>query len=131
MRKQGLIIVPVIGMSGEHCAQMITSALQNIAGISEVHVEVNNQRVLFGIKDRALIKEVVHSIRSLGFEVYLESRVFPVEGMTCAACAGSVETILLNEQGVVDATVNLANNSVRIDWFPEIIAVSRFKDALE
>lgn len=37
---------------------------------------------------------------------------FPVTGMTCAACASSVESILSNTDGVNKATVNFASNSV-------------------
>lgn len=41
---------------------------------------------------------------------------FPVTGMTCAACAGSVESILSHTEGVNKATVNFANNSVLVDY---------------
>ena len=36
-----------------------------------------------------------------------------VQGMTCAACSASVERALRRVDGVVQATVNLATNSVR------------------
>lgn len=38
----------------------------------------------------------------------------PVTGMTCAACAVSVETILNKQAGVVKASVNFANESAQI-----------------
>lgn len=41
---------------------------------------------------------------------------FPVTGMTCAACAGSVESILSHTDGVNKATVNFASNSVLVDY---------------
>ncbi|MEQ9186211.1 MAG: cation transporter, partial [Cryomorphaceae bacterium] len=39
---------------------------------------------------------------------------FPVIGMTCAACASSVESILVNTAGVKSANVNFAASSVLI-----------------
>jgi len=39
----------------------------------------------------------------------------PVSGMTCASCAGRVERALLKVPGVEAASVNLANEQVRID----------------
>jgi Cu2+-exporting ATPase len=41
---------------------------------------------------------------------------FPVTGMTCAACASSVETILQYTDGVLSATVNFATNTVQVEW---------------
>ncbi|HNP16969.1 MAG TPA: heavy metal translocating P-type ATPase [Fulvivirga sp.] len=41
---------------------------------------------------------------------------FPVTGMTCAACASSVESILNNTQGVANASVNFASSSVLVEY---------------
>ena len=42
--------------------------------------------------------------------------VYPVAGMSCAACASSVETILKNTPGVHDAQVNFAANEVLLEF---------------
>ena len=41
---------------------------------------------------------------------------FPVTGMTCAVCASSVESILTNTEGVSQASVNFASNSVLVEY---------------
>jgi Cu2+-exporting ATPase len=41
---------------------------------------------------------------------------FPVTGMSCAACASSVESILSHTPGVKEASVNFASNSVLIRY---------------
>ena len=43
-------------------------------------------------------------------------RTFPVTGMTCAACASSVETILHYTDGVKSVAVNFANNTLQVEW---------------
>ncbi|SDD90711.1 Cu2+-exporting ATPase [Pricia antarctica] len=43
-------------------------------------------------------------------------KTFPVTGMTCAACASSVESILVQTEGVSKASVNFANSSVLVDY---------------
>ncbi len=43
-------------------------------------------------------------------------RTFPVTGMSCAACASSVESILQHTPGVESAQVNFATNSVRVEF---------------
>lgn len=43
-------------------------------------------------------------------------QTFPVTGMTCAACASSVETILQYTDGVHAVSVNFATNTVQVEW---------------
>lgn len=45
-----------------------------------------------------------------------KKRLFPVTGMSCAACASSVESILTHMDGVDKAAVNFANNSVWVEY---------------
>lgn len=46
----------------------------------------------------------------------LKVKTFPVTGMSCAACAASVEGALNNAEGVAKAEVNYANSSVKIEF---------------
>lgn len=49
----------------------------------------------------------------------VQKNTFPVTGMTCAACASSVESILAHVQGVQSAVVNFASNSVLVEYEKE------------
>ncbi|MFN3996466.1 heavy metal translocating P-type ATPase [Algoriphagus sp.] len=49
-------------------------------------------------------------------KLIIQKRTFPVTGMTCAACASSVETILQHTEGVHSAAVNFATNTVQIEF---------------
>lgn len=46
-------------------------------------------------------------------------KVFPVTGMMCAVCAGTVEKTITSCPGVESASVNFAASSVSIDWNPK------------
>jgi len=46
----------------------------------------------------------------------LSKERFPVTGMTCTACASSVETILMHTEGVQEASVNYATSTVSVTW---------------
>jgi Cu2+-exporting ATPase len=41
---------------------------------------------------------------------------FPVTGMTCTACASSVETILMHTEGIQEASVNYATATLSVTW---------------
>ena len=46
----------------------------------------------------------------------VQKRSLPVTGMTCAACANSVEAILKKSEGVLNANVNFANNTALVEY---------------
>jgi Cu+-exporting ATPase len=54
----------------------------------------------------------------------------PVEGMTCATCAGRIETALAKLPGV-EAQVNLANDEAWIDYDPARTSPRQLAEAIE
>ena len=48
--------------------------------------------------------------------------ILPIRGMSCASCAGRVEKALLAVNGVVNANVNLAGETVRISLAEDVAA---------
>ncbi|WP_339755395.1 heavy metal translocating P-type ATPase [Algoriphagus aquimarinus] len=50
----------------------------------------------------------------------IHKETFPITGMTCAACASSVETILSYTDGVKSAQVNFASSTVLVEYTDEI-----------
>jgi len=55
---------------------------------------------------------------------------FPVNGMTCASCAVSVESMLKAQPGVAEANASYANRSVEIQYQPEVIAFKGLQKAV-
>ena len=55
----------------------------------------------------------------------------PVSGMTCAACARSIERTLAHTPGVERANVNLATNTATVEFDPGIVRVRDFVGAIE
>ena len=55
----------------------------------------------------------------------------PVSGMTCAACARTIERTLARTPGVGRANVNLATNTATVEYDPEIVKAGDFVAAIE
>src|SRR5690349_7431613 len=55
----------------------------------------------------------------------------PVLGMTCASCAVSVESILLTKPGVTAATVNLAAQTVQVEYVPDEVSLPDLQKAVQ
>lgn len=55
----------------------------------------------------------------------------PVLGMSCAACAGSVESVLRNLPGVASAEVNFAAQTVQIAFDAQVITLPEMQKAVQ
>ena len=58
----------------------------------------------------------------------IEKRIFPVTGMMCAVCAGTVEKTVGSCPGVSEASVNLAAAEVTIAWDPAVTTPEKIAD---
>lgn len=124
--------IPLVGVESEHCALIVDKGLGKIKGIQTHKVDLNNGKaVVEADADAEVLQQTVQSIRDLGYEVSTIKKQYPVTGMTCAACAGSVESILDNQPGVVKAGVNFATQTVQVEYLPTITWPENMKQALQ
>ena len=56
---------------------------------------------------------------------------FPVEGMTCASCASSIESMLKASEGVREANVNFASKTVQVTYAPGVTSPEKLKDTVQ
>jgi Cu2+-exporting ATPase len=61
----------------------------------------------------------------------LQTITFPVTGMTCAACASSVESMIGSQKGVEKVEVNYATQSVRVAFHPDLIQPAGLQQSVQ
>lgn len=125
------VFLPLEGVDSEHCALIVDKALENIAGIEQHKVELNNQRAVLHISDKSILTQAIKRIEELGYTVPRVKTYFPVTGMSCASCAGSVEHIAQDTEGVAEASVNFANGNLYITYFPQITKASLIQKRIQ
>ncbi|NCI48454.1 copper-translocating P-type ATPase [Sediminibacterium roseum] len=108
------------GMESEHCALIIDKGLSQLPGLQSHKVELNNRRALIKTKDGSALPMAVNAIRNLGYGVTTVKKTFPVLHMTCASCAGSVESMVKNAAGVISASVNFATGNLAVEYLPNV-----------
>ena len=126
------IFLPLEGVDSEHCALIVDKALAKMEGITSHKVELNNKRAVItttGTTD--VLPKAVKAIRDIGYGVDTIKKSFPVLNMTCASCANSSQSILQNQPGVVNATVNYANATASVEFIPGITGPGKLKAALQ
>ncbi len=105
----------VEGMTCGTCAVRLENALKQAPGISSANINFALERADISFdKSRVDIIGVANVIKNAGFDIAHETFSFPVEGMTCSACAGRIEKALVAVPGVSEASVNLALERVDV-----------------
>jgi Cu2+-exporting ATPase len=133
MNTSGNIIdLPLSGVESEHCALIVDKGLSKVQGITSHKVELNNKRAVITADDESsVVSNAVKAIRDLGYDVATVRKTFPVLNMSCASCAVSSQTVLENQVGVVNASVNYANATALIEFIPTITSLKKLKLALQ
>ena len=127
-----ILTIPLEGVHSEHCALIVDDALNKTDGVLSHKVELNNQLAKVGVDSKQFkLAQLIKNIRDLGYDVTTVKKSYPVEGMTCASCAVSVESILSFEEGVISSAVNYANATATVEYVPGLGHPENFKKAIQ
>ncbi|CAM1351109.1 heavy metal translocating P-type ATPase [Tenacibaculum ascidiaceicola] len=126
-----IIYLPLEGVESEHCALIVEKGLAKVNGIETHKVELNNRRAAITVSSEEVLANAVTTIKDLGYGVTTVKKVFPVLGMTCASCAGSAESIVSFESGVVNASVNFASGNLTVEYLPNMTNATKLQKAVQ
>lgn len=126
-----IIYLPLEDVESEHCALIVEKGLAQVKGVETHKVELNNRRAAITVADTEAVGEAVKAIKELGYGVSTVKNSFPVLGMTCASCAGSVESIVKYQEGVVNASVNFATGNLTVEYLPNMTDATKLQKAVQ
>jgi len=123
---------PVEGMTCGACAVRLEKALGQASGIGSAIVNFALERADIGFDaSQTDVVGVANVIRNAGFDVARETFSFPVEGMTCSACAGRIEKALMAVPGVSEANINLALERADVTGISGVVHLDMLADAVD
>lgn len=130
--KDQFLELPLIGVNSEHCALIVDKGIGKLQGVKSHRVDFNNEKAVLELDEsKTSLDEVVRSVRDLGYGVVTAKKEFPISGMSCASCAVSVESILRSQKGVIQASVNFANNTALVEFISPVAQPADFKQAVQ
>ena len=114
------IDLPIEGMTCAACAARIEKTLNRLPGVSAaVNFASERARIEFD-GGAANPQQLVEAIQKTGFTVPPQSLDLALSGMTCAACAARIETVL-NKLPGVEANVNFAAEKAGVRYVPGLV----------
>src|SRR5690606_19934246 len=120
------------GMTCAACANRIEKGLSKIEGVEKANVNFAlESSTIFFDPDVTNVDEFTSRIEKLGFHVIQDKATFDVTGMTCAACATKIERRINKMDGVSNATVNFALETLNVDYDSSQTTVDEMKAAVK
>jgi Cu+-exporting ATPase len=109
------ITIPVTGMTCASCVRRVERSLSRKEGVTEASVNFAAEKANVTYEPTTTTPdELIGVIRDAGYDADVREVTFGVTGMTCASCVGRVERALEKVPGVLEASVNLANEKVAV-----------------
>lgn len=130
-KQNEVIYLPLGNMDSEHCALIVDKGLAGVKGIESHKVELNNRRAAIIVENHEVVAEAIKAIQSLGYSVVTVKKTFPVLGMSCASCAGSVQTVTQAQLGVIAAEVNFATGNLTVEYLPNMTDTAQLQKAVQ
>ncbi len=124
--------IAVGGMSCANCSATVADAVEGVEGVvsADVNYATDEASVEYD-PDATPLSAVYDAIEAAGYEPRSETVRIGITGMSCANCADTNETALLDVPGVVSADVNYASDEGRVTYNPEAVGLEDLYDAIE
>ncbi|MDC8759097.1 heavy metal translocating P-type ATPase [Janthinobacterium fluminis] len=102
------------GMSCASCVGRVEKALAAVPGVRRASVNLATESARVESDAPLALETLRLAVEKAGYQVARQEVSLDIEGMTCASCVGRVEKALRKVPGVIDASVNLATDSARV-----------------
>ena len=117
------LTLPVIGMTCANCVAAVERNAKKVEGVTDAAVNFASEKVTVTYDPDvagagAVTADVIERIRRAGYDVPTAEVELPLLGMTCANCAATIERRLNKVDGVIEATVNYANERATVRYAP-------------
>ncbi|SHG95520.1 heavy metal translocating P-type ATPase [Tepidibacter thalassicus] len=127
-------IFKIEGMSCAACARSVEKTIKKLDGVNEASVNLASEKlkVVFDEKKSTVI-DIKKAVEKIGFNIKTEDRteVLKIEGMSCAACAKSIENITKKLDGVIESSINIANEKLTITFDSSKVKLRDIKKTIE
>jgi Cu+-exporting ATPase len=126
------ISIPVVGMTCASCVRRVERTLSEKEGVAEASVNFAAEKASVTYDPTTTNPDdLIGAIRDAGYGADVRETTFSVTGMTCASCVGRVERALEKVPGVLEASVNLANERATVEYLAGEVEPKDLEMAIE
>lgn len=127
-------LLKIEGMTCAACAKAVERASKKLEGVSEASVNFASEKLNIKFdSSRVSIDDIQKAVAKAGYRAMPETtdKTLRLEGMTCAACAKTIERVTRKLDGIVEANVNFATEKLSISFDPSKVRMTDIKKVIE
>jgi len=125
--------LPIEGMTCAACSAAVERAVRKLPGVTEANVNLTAENLHLSYDESQVsLDSVVQAVDDAGYKALIPSQhtQLEVHGMTCASCSATVERVVSKLPGVQNANVNLAAETLTLDYDPAEISLQQVVSAV-
>jgi Cu+-exporting ATPase len=128
-------ILKINGMTCAACAKNVERVTGKLVGVTESSVNFASEKLNIAYDETKLtVEDIKKAVSKAGYEaleeVTAKEVLIPIQGMTCAACAKTIERAVGKLKGVESVLVNFATEKASIKYNPTAVRLSEIKQAI-
>lgn len=127
-------ILKIEGMTCAACAKAVERASKKLDGVIDANVNFATEKLNITFDgSKVALHDIQGAVDKAGYRLIAEtaSKTLKIEGMTCAACAKTIERVTKKIDGVIESNVNFATEKLNIVFDISKVRVSDVKKAIE
>ena len=123
-----LITVSVDGMTCASCVAHVEGALKEVGGVADARVNLATEKATVEFDPaQATARDLMEAIDDSGYKAVVDKVTLNIGGMTCASCVAHVENALIELEGIVSASVNLATEQATVEYLSGTLTLDDFR----
>lgn len=128
-------VMTISGMTCAACARAAERAVKKLDGVTEASVNFATEKMNIQYDEsRVSVENIKNAVAKAGYganeETADKEASIPIGGMTCAACAKTIERVVGRLAGVEEVSVNFASEKANIKYSPGKVRLSEIKQAI-
>lgn len=125
------LTLPITGMTCANCVATVERNLKKLDGVNSAVVNLSSERATVDYDDSKLgLKDFIARVDRAGYGVATGDAELIIKRLSDDNDARILENVLLKQAGVLEATVNVANEKARIKYVPTIITQAELRRAI-
>jgi Cu+-exporting ATPase len=127
-------VLKIQGMTCAACAKAVERVTKKLSGVTGANVNYATEKLNIDFdEEKVTLSDIQNAVSKAGYQALIESsnKSLKIEGMTCAACAKSVEKAVKKLDGILEANVNFATEKLNVTFESSKVAVLDIKKAIE
>ncbi len=125
------IVLDIGGMHCATCAQTIEKRLPKLEGVIYATINLAAEKAIIDYDPNLVDQNVIEdAISEVGYKVIHNTITLKLGRMHCAMCAQTIEKALNEKEGVYKAVVNLALETVNVEFNPAQVSLEGIKKTI-